>query len=170
LLGWRWVSLAAGLLGLAAASVFTADVSLATSGDGVAAVWSKIPAHELISGSIDGFGAAIALGLDSIGLDGVSSWLAQLGPTLLGALIPILGAFLIYSRGVGSWRSADAAERQAIREERFGPSGRAWARSEAVLLVGGQVGLVLASTGPLVGVLAAWIVGVALVAFVIRQS
>jgi hypothetical protein len=172
LLGWRWASFAAGVMALAAALVpgITPGVSLATTGDNVATVWSNIPGHELVSGTIDGFGATIALGLDSIGLDAVSAWLASLGPGLLGALVPIVGAFAIYSRGVGSWRSDDAAERALIRRETFRPAGQAWARSEAVLLLGGLVGLVIASLGPQVGILAGWIVAVGLVALVVRQS
>jgi hypothetical protein len=172
LLGWRWASFAAGVAALVAAVLpgITPEVSLASTGDGVATAWSNIPGHELVSGSIDGFGATIALGLDSIGLHPVSAWLESLGPGLLGALVPIVTAFLIYSRGVGSWRSADAAERALIRRELFGPAGQAWARSEAVLLVGGLIALVIAACGPQVGLLVGWLVGVALVAGVVRQS
>lgn len=172
LLGWRWLSVTAGVAAVALALIpsVTPEVSLAMSGDGVAAVWSKIPAHELISGSIDGFGAAIALGLDSIGLHSVSAWLEWLGPHVLGALVPIVAAFAVYSRGVGSWRAADAAERQQIRREMFGRAGQAWARSEAILLVGGLIGLVIAAGGPPIGVLLGWFVGVALVAIVVRRS
>ncbi len=172
LLGWRWVAFTAGVLAILAglAPGITPDVSLATAGDGVATAWANIPGHELVSGSIDGFGATLALGLDSVGLHAVSAWLGSLGPGLLGALVPIVGAFAIYRRGVGSWQAADAAERGLIRREVFGPAGRAWARSEAVLLVGGLAGLVLAACGPEVGILAGWIVAVALVAFVVRQS
>ena len=57
-----------------------------------------------------------------------------------------------------------------IRREAFGPAGRAWARSEAVLLLGGLAGLVIAACGPQVAILAGWIVAVALVAWVVRQS
>jgi hypothetical protein len=172
LLGWRWLSFAAGLAAVVLALVppVTPGVSLAMSGDGVAAVWSRIPAHELISGSIDGFGAVIALGLDSIGLNAVSTWLDWLGPHVLGALVPILAAFVVYSRGVGSWKAADAAERQQIRREVFGPAGRAWARSEAVLLVGGLIGLVIAASGPPIAIVLGWIVAVALVALVARRG
>ncbi len=172
LLGWRWASFTAGLLALIASLLpgITPGVSLATTGDGLATVWSNIPGHEVVSGSIDGFGATISLGLDSIGLHAVSAWLESLGPGLLGALMPIVGAFAIYSRGVGSWQSADAGERALIRREVFGPAGQAWARSEAVLLLGGLGGLVIAGLGPPVGILAGWIVAVALVAIVVRQS
>jgi hypothetical protein len=71
---------------------------------------------------------------------------------------------------VGSWRTADAAERQQIRREQFGPSGRAWARSEATLLVGGLLAIVLATLGPPLEVMLAWLVGVAAVALVVRRT
>jgi hypothetical protein len=172
LLGWRWLSFGAGVLAVALALLppVTPGVSLATSGDAVATVWSRIPGHELVSGSIDGFGGTVALGLDAIGLHGISAWLEWLGPYALGALVPILAVFALYSRGVGSWQAADASERQQIRRERFGPAGQAWARSEAVLLAGGQLGLLIASSGAQIGILVGWIVGVALVALLVRQS
>ena len=172
LFGWRRLSLAAGIaaVALALAPPVTPDVSLAMSGAGVAAVWSKIPAHELVSGSIDGFGAAISLGLDSIGLHPVGLWLGWLGPWVLGALVPIAAVYAVYSRGVGSWTAADAAERQEIRRETFGPPGQAWARSEAVLLCGGLVGIVIAASGPQIGVVLGWIVGLAVVALAVRRS
>lgn len=172
LLGWRWLSFGAGAIALALALIpqVTPGISLSMTGDGVASVWSRIPGHELVSGSIDGFGSTIALAFNSIGLNGISAWLAWFGPYLLGALVPIGAAYAIYSRGVGSWRADDAAERQTIRREVFGPAGQAWARSEAVLLIGGLVGVVIAATGPQPSILLGWFVGVALVAWLVRQS
>jgi hypothetical protein len=172
LLGWRWLSFAAGVVALALALIpfVTPEVSLAMSGDSVASVWSRLPAHEIVSGTIDGFGAVIALGLDSIGLAAISDWLQWLGPHALGALVPIIATFAIYSRGVGSWRAADAAERQGIRREMFGRPGHAWARSEAVLLVGGLVGVVIAASGLQSGVMIGWIAGLAVVALLVRRS
>ena len=172
LLGWRWLSFATGVGAVALALIpgVTPDVSLATTGDGIADVWSRVPAHELVSGTIDGIGAVVAIGLGAIGLQPVSEWLAWLGPQVLGSLMPIVAAFVIYSRGVGSWRTADASERQLIRRERFGPSGRAWARSEATLLAGGLLAVVLAALGPPVELMAAWLVAVAAVALVVRRT
>jgi hypothetical protein len=171
LLGWRWLSFAAGVGAVAIALLpgVTPNVSLTTAGDGVASVWSRVPGHQIVSGTIDGFGAIVAVVLNAIGLEAVSESLAWIGPQLLGALVPIVATFAIYSRGVGSWRTADASERQQIRRERFGPSGRAWARSEAALLVGGLAAIVLAALGPPVPVMVGWIVAVALVALVVRQ-
>jgi hypothetical protein len=172
LLGWRWLSFATGVGAVALALIpgVTPDISLATTGDGIADVWSRVPAHELVSGTIDGIGAVVAIGLGAIGLQPVSEWLAWLGPQVLGSLMPIVAAFVIYSRGVGSWRTADASERQLIRRERFGPSGRAWARSEATLLAGGLLAVVLAALGPPVELMAAWLVAVAAVALVVRRT
>ena len=172
LLGWRWMAFAAGVAAVTFALVpaVTPGVSLGTAGDNVASIWSRVPAHELVTGPIDGFGSIVAVVLDSIGLAPVSDWLAWTGPRVLGALVPIVAVFLIYSRGVGSWRTADASERQQIRREGFGPSGRAWARSEAVLLIGGLLAVVVAALGPPVPAMIGWIVAVALVALVVRRS
>jgi hypothetical protein len=172
LLGWRWLAFAAGVVAvvLALVPLITPGLSLATAGDNVAAIWSRVPGHELVSGTIDGFGSIVAVVLGAIGLDPVGDWLAWIGPQVLGAMIPIVGAFAIYSRGVGSWRAADASERQQIRREGFGPSGRAWARSEAVLLVGGLLAVVLAALGPPVPLMVVWIVGVGAAALAVRAA
>jgi hypothetical protein len=172
LLGWRWLSFLAGVAAVVLSIVpaVTPRLSLAGTGDGIAAVWSRVPGHELVSGTIDGFGAVVAIGLGAIGLQPVNDWLVWLGPQVLGAVVPIAAAFAIYSRGVGSWRTADASERQQIRRERFGPAGRAWARSEATLLVGGLLAIVLAALGPPVEVMLAWLVGVAALALVVRRT
>lgn len=172
LLGWRWLAFAAGVTALLIALVpaVTPGASLATTGDSVAAMWSRVPAHELVSGPIDGFGSIVSVILTSIGLGPVSDWLAWIGPQILGALIPVVAVYAIYSRGVGSWRTSDASERQQIRREGFGPSGRAWARSEAVLLVGGLLAVVGAVLAPPLEILLAWIVAVAALALVVRRS
>lgn len=172
LFGWRRLAFGTGLatvvLGLIPA--VTPDASLATTGNAVASVWSRVPAHELVSGSIDGFGAMVAVVLDAIGLHALGDWLAWIGPWALGAMVPLAATYAIYARGVGSWTAADAAERQKVRAELPGPAGEAWARSEAVLLVGGLGALVLAAAGVPLGLLLGWIVGIGLVAFVVRQS
>lgn len=172
LLGWRWLSFLTGVAAVVLALVpaVTPRLSLADTGNGIAAVWSRVPGHELVSGTIDGLGSVVALGLRSIGLQPVNDWLVWIGPPVLGALVPIVAAFAIYSRGIGSWRAADASERQQIRRERFGPAGRSWARSEATLLVGGLLAVVLATLGPPVEVLSAWLVAVSAVALLVRRT
>jgi hypothetical protein len=167
LLGWRWLSLAAGAVALALALLpaVTPDVSLRMTGQAMAAIWTRIPAHELISGPIDGFGAAISTVLTGIGVD-ISGWAADIGPAILGALLPIAAAFAIYSRGVGSWQATDAAERRLIRRERFDPAGSPTAKSEAFLLVGGLLALVAAAADAPVGTGVILAMAVALSAFV----
>ncbi len=172
LLGWRWLAFAAGVAAVVLSLVpeVTPGASLSTTGDTVASIWSRVPAHELLSGPIDGFGSIVAVVLRSIGLEPVSDWLAWIGPHILGALVPIGATFAVYSRGVGSWRTADASERQQIRREAFGPSGRAWARSEAALLTGGLLAIVIAAVAPPLEILLAWLVAVAGAALVMRRS
>ena len=172
LLGWRWVSFLTGLAAVVVALIpaVTPGSSLATSGDAIAGVWSRVPGHELVSGTIDGFGAVVAIGLGAIGLQPVSDGLAWLGPQVLGAVVPLAAVFVIYSRGVASWRTSDASERQAIRRERFAPAGRGWARSEAVLLLGGLGAVTLAGFGPPLEWMLAWLVGIAAVALIARRT
>ncbi len=166
LLAWRWAAFAAAAAALVVAAVTPVD--LATTGDGVATLWSRLPGHELVSGPVDGIGGAVAIGLGAVGLDGLAAWLADAGPVLLGALVPILAVLLVYRRGLGSWNAHDLVERIAIRRERFGPPGRASARSEGILLAGGLAAIVLAAGGPPIGLLLAFLAGVALAAAAAR--
>ena len=142
LLAWRWTALAAGLLAVAAA-ILRSD--LKRTGDSVAGVFGLLPGHELVSGPIDGVGNAISVVFNAIGWTAVPEALAFTGPRLLGALVPILAIFVIYSRGIGSWTAHDEIERKKIRRETFDPPGERSARSECVLLVGGLAAVILAS-------------------------
>jgi hypothetical protein len=166
LLAWRWTALAFGILAVALA---VRRQSLAPTGDAVAGVWSLLPAHQLVSGPVDGVGNAISVVLAAIGARGVAEGLATLGPIFLGMLVPIVGIFLIYRRGVGSWFAHDALERAVIRREAFGPAGRASARSECVLLVGGLVGVILAALAVPLTLLAGWLAVVAVAAYLVRR-
>ena len=167
LLAWRWVGLAFGILAVLAA---IARSSLTSTGDAVAGVWSLLPAHELVSGPIDGIGNAIAVLLAAVGRAEVADFLAEVGPIVLGSLVPILAVFLIYRRGVGSWMAHDALERVVIRRETFGPAGRSSARSECVLLVGGLIAVVLAALVVAPAVLGGWLVGVTVAGLAVRLA
>ena len=171
LLGWRWASLAAGIATLVLAILpgITPDVRIDDTGNALAKVLSYIPGHELVAGPIHGLGATIAALFLAIGVD-IGPAAAWLGPILLGMLLPVIGGFLIYSRGVGSWKATDAAERKLIRREVFGPAGSAWAKSEAILLIGGLIGLVFAGAGVTPGVLVGELVGTAILSLVIRAA
>jgi hypothetical protein len=166
LLAWRWAAFAAAVAALLIAAVTPVD--LATTGDGVAALWGRLPGHELVSGPVDGIGGAIAAGLGAVGLDGLAAWLGEVGPVVLGGLVPIVAVVIVYRRGIGSWTAHDKVERIAIRKENFGPPGRPSARSEGILLVGGLAAIVLAAGGPPIALLLAFIGGVALAAAAAR--
>lgn len=167
LLAWRWTALAFGILAVLAA---IARSNLAATGDAVAGVWALLPAHQLVSGPIDGIGNAVTVLLAAVDRAEVADFLAELGPILLGALVPILAIFLIYRRGVGSWMAHDGLERIEIRRETFGPAGRASARSECVLLVGGMVAVLLAALVVAPVVFVVWLVVVAVAALVVRAN
>jgi hypothetical protein len=167
LLAWRWTALALGILAVLAA---IARTSLAATGDAVAGVWALLPAHQLVSGPIDGIGNAVAVLLAAIDRPAIADFLADLGPIVLGALVPIIAIFLIYRRGVASWMAHDAIERVVIRREHFGPAGRASARSECVLLVGGMVAVVLAALVVAPAILVVWLVAVAVGAVLVRAA
>ena len=167
LLAWRWTAFAFGVLAVFAAAVRT---SLASAGDALAGVFGLLPGHELVTGTIDGIGNAVSVLFNSLGLTGIPEWLADVGPVLLGALIPVIAVFLVYRRGVASWMAHDALERVKIRCEDFGPAGHASARSEAVLLVGGLAAVLLAALVVPLAFLVVWLAVVGLAALVIRVA
>jgi hypothetical protein len=166
LLAWRWTSFAAAVVAVLAAAART---SLPATGDAVAGLWGLLPAHQLVSGPIDGIGNAVAVVLGAIGWQAVADTLGGIGPVLLGALIPIAAVFLVYRRGVGSWFAHDALERIVIRRESFGPAGSATARSETVLLAGGLIAVILAALVVPLAAMIGWLVAVAVVAAIVRR-
>jgi hypothetical protein len=166
LLAWRWAAVISAIASLIVA--FVGPVDLATTGDTVAAIWARLPGHELISVPIDSIGGIVTILLSAVGLTEVANEISTIGPVLLGAGVPIVAVLLIYQRGVGSWATHDALERLSIRREGFGPPGWPSARSEGILLVGGLLSIVLASAAPPVGVLEAFLIGVALAAALVR--
>jgi hypothetical protein len=64
----------------------------------------------------------------------------------------------------------DGLERIEIRREAFGPGGRASARSECVLLVGGMIAVLLAALVVAPVVFVVWLVVVAVAALVVRAK
>ncbi len=142
LLGWRWLTFAAGLAAVIGAALAR---GLAEVGTDVASVISLVPGHEWLEGPLAAVGGAVAGFLTIIGRQDVANALADLGPVLLGAAVPVGLARLIYGRGTGTWVAADAVERAKIRGEALGGESEPWARSEATLLVGGLVALVVAA-------------------------
>ena len=166
LLGWRWTAL---IFGIAAVIVAAVRTSLSEAGDAVAGVFGLLPGHELVSGTIDGVGNAVAVIFNSVGLTWIPEALAAAGPVVLGALIPIVAVFLIYGRGVNSWMAHDALERTRIRREAFGPPGHPSARGEAVLLIGGLLAVVLAAFVVRLELLVLWLALVGIAGLVVRR-
>lgn len=145
LLGWRWTAFAAvvlSVLGLA----YGGTTDAAQTGGWVATTFGFVPGHEIVTGTIDGLGKVVSTVVRGFGGDGLVDLLTSWGQSILGALVPLGAIFLIYSRGVGSWTAHDVLERRAIRSEKPGPSGLASAHSEAILLVGGLLAVVIAAT------------------------
>jgi hypothetical protein len=148
LLAWRWTALAAALIAVAGLILGVPDA--AATGGWVVAAWSLVPGHELIGGPINGFGHLVEVVLTAIGAEGLAAALGRLGPSLLGGLVPLAAIWFVYSRGVKSWFAHDALERRIIRREQIGPPGLASAHSEAALVSGGLVAIIVASwTGSL---------------------
>jgi hypothetical protein len=165
LLAWRWTAFIFGIAALTAAALRT---SLSDAGNTVARLFGLLPGHEIVTGTIDGVGNAVAVIFNSLGLTGIPEWLAAVGPVLLGALIPIVAVFLVYGRGVGSWNAHDALERVKIRREVFKPAGEPSARGEAVALVGGLAAVLLAALLVPPAVVVAWLVAVGILGLVVR--
>ena len=88
---------------------------------------------------------------------------------LLGALVPIVAVFLIYGRGVSSWMAHDALERKKIRREDFEPAGRSSARSEAVVLIGGLVAVLLAALIVPLSLLVLWLAVIGIAGLGVRR-
>jgi len=166
LLAWRWTGFAFGIAALLAAGWRS---NLARTGDSVAGVFGLLPGHELVSGTVDGLGNAVSVLVNATGWTAVPEALAGAGPVVLGAIVPVAAVFIIYRRGVGSWRAHDLLEREKIRREAFAPPGTRSARSECLLLGGGLVAVVLAALLVPLDVLVGWLAIVAVVAFVTRR-
>jgi hypothetical protein len=165
LLAWRWTAVAFGAAALAAAAWRS---SLVMVGDSVAGVFGLLPGHELVSGTIDGIGRALAVIFNAAGWSFVPDQLAGVGPVVLGAAVPLVAVFIVYRRGVASWMAHDAIERKKIRREHFGPPGERSARSEALLVGGGLVAIVLAALVLPIGLVVGWLALVAVAAAVTR--
>jgi hypothetical protein len=163
---WDWLCSIGAMLSIAAlggAALLGRNQRLAAAGDGVAAAWSFIPGHELVSGPIDGIGGLLDTMASSFGANGVTRWLGSVGPTLLGVAL-IIGLFFALAK-VGNWRwhDWDRRERILVRPEEPTPPDRRRAAAQAIALLGGLVALGLAVlTGLGLLVFLAWAAGAVL--------
>jgi len=166
LLGWRWTALGAAIAAFLGIAIGPAD--LVVTGTGVAGVWNVLPGHELVSGPVHGVGEAIGAVFAAVGPAGLADGLAPIGAAIVGAIVPIVAIWTIYSRGVGSWMAHDALERERIRGERLKSSGLPSARSEATALVGGLLAVVLAAWSLDGRLIVLWLVAAAVLGLAIR--
>lgn len=149
LASWGWLcslgAIATGLVLIVLQAV--GDQRLASAGHRLVAAWDRIPGHEIVSGPVTAFGAVAGTVLDWLPLGGLADALGSLGPVLLG--LALTGAlFLALAKvGLGRWHDWDRRERRAMHPEMPTLPDRSIAGAQAMLLVGGLLGLVFATFG-----------------------
>ena len=84
---------------------------------------------------------------DAIGLGDVLAWLASFGPALVAGVFTVALFYALAKIGTGRWHAWDALERRAMLPETPMLPDRSLAAAQSIALVGGLVGLVLATFG-----------------------
>ena len=151
LAAWSWLcSLAAVATGIGLVALQIAgDARLTRAGNLVVTVWDRIPGHEIVSGPVSAIGTLIGALLESARLGGLASWLATLGPVLIGLGLLIGLFFALAKVGRARWHDWDRRERRATHPERPYQPDRSIAGAQALLLLGGLFGVSAASFGSL---------------------
>ena len=149
LAAWGWLcSIAAigtmlGLVILQSAG----DERLAGAGHRLVAVWDRVPGHEIVSGPVTAAGTVVGALLDWLPLGDIASRLARIGPVLLGMVLVVALYFALAKVGLARWHDWDRRERRAMHPESPVLPDRSLAGAQAMLLIGGLIGLLLASLG-----------------------
>jgi hypothetical protein len=149
LAAWGWLSSVAAIataLGLLVLEA-TGDRRLTVAGDLLVDVWDRIPGHEIVSAPVTAIGTVVGGVLDWLGLGGLADALASLGPVVLGLALTAGLFYALAKVGLGRWHDWDRRERRAMHPETPMLPDRSIAGAQAMLLVGGVLGLVLASFG-----------------------
>jgi hypothetical protein len=149
LAAWGWLCSVAAI-GTALALILlqiAGDQRLSTAGNLLVAVWDRIPGHEIISAPVTAFSAVVGGVLESIGLGGVAEVFASLGPVVLGLAVTVGLFYALAKVGLGRWHDWDRRERRAMLPEVPTLPDRSVAGAQAMLLVGGLLGLVFAAFG-----------------------
>ena len=149
LASWAWLCAMGAVITAAILIVLQAggDQRLTRAGDGVAAVWGRLPGHELITVPIEAAASIAGALLSTIGLEAFADRLASLGPPLLGLALLFVLFFMLAKVGLGRWHDWDRRERRAMHPETPTLPDRSPAAGQAFLLVAGLVGLILATFG-----------------------
>ena len=149
LAAWGWLCSVAAIVTVLALILLEAigDRRLTRAGDLFVAAWDRVPGHEIVSVPVTAIGSVIGAVLDGLQLGGLADALASLGPVVLGVAVTA-GLFFALARvGTARWHDWDQRERRAMHPETPTLPDRSIAGAQAMLLIGGLVGLVLAVFG-----------------------
>jgi hypothetical protein len=149
LAAWGWLCSIATIWTSLALIVLqaTGEQRLARAGHGLVAAWDQIPGHEIVSGPIVAIGTIVGTVLGGMGSADVARGIGSLGPAGLGLAV-VVGLFALLVRiGLARWHDWDRRERRAMQPEIPVLPDRSATSGEALLLVGGLLGLVAASLG-----------------------
>lgn len=149
LAAWGWlcsIAAIATMLFLVALQA-AGDRRLSRAGDLLVAAWDRIPGHEILSGPVSAFGAVVGAVLDWLPLGGLADALGSVGPVVLGLALTVGLYFALAKVGFARWHDWDQRERRAMHPDKPTLPDRSIAGSQAMLLVGGLLGLVSAAVG-----------------------
>ena len=149
LAAWGWVCTLATIATTVALIVLqaTGDRRLTLAGDSLVALWDRIPGHEIVSGPVVAVGAVLGGVLEVLGLGRLADALASLGPPVVGVALAIGLFYALVKVGLGRWHDWDQRERRASHPEIPSLPDRSVAGAQAMLLLGGLIGLVVAMFG-----------------------
>ena len=149
LAAWAWLCSVAAIVTALVLSLFEAigDPRLTRAGDLLVAAWDRVPGHEIVSGPVTAIGAIVGAVLDWLPLGGAADALASLGPVVLGLALTVGLFYALAKVGTARWHDWDQRERRAMHPETPTLPDRSIAGAQAMLLVGGLVGLVLSVFG-----------------------
>jgi hypothetical protein len=149
LAAWGWVcALGAILTGAALIALQVGgDARLTRAGDALATVWGVVPGHELITAPVEVVASVGGALLGVVGLAPLGDFLASLGPPMLALGLLAVLFYVLVKVGNGRWRDWDRRERRAMHPEEPSLPDRSRAAGQALLLLGGAAGLILATLG-----------------------
>jgi hypothetical protein len=123
------------------------DKRLTRAGDLLVAVWDRVPGHEIVSAPLTAIGTLVGAVLDALPLGDLADRLASVGPVLLGVGLVVGLFYALAMVGQGRWHDWDRRERKAMLPEKPVLPDRSKAAAQALLLVAGVLGLVIAAFG-----------------------
>ena len=157
LAAWSWLCSIAAIATILVLLVLEAlgERRLTRAGDLLVAAWDRIPGHEIVSGPVTVVGTVVGAVLDWLPLGGLADALASAGPVVLGLALTVGLFYAMAKVGIGRWHDWDRRERRQMHPETPTLPDRSIAGAQAMLLLGGVLGLVFAAFG--------WVLAAALV-------